>query len=67
MKYLIILLLFYGCGSDTRFYVKTIESTKSNECNYRVYQVGSVPPESFIITDSCGKYQVGDTLKLVKK
>ena len=67
MKYLTILLLFCGCSTEPTFTVYDFVSTENNTCEYRICQLGSGPKECFTITDSCGLYQVGDTLKLIKK
>ncbi len=67
MKYLIILLLFCGCSTEPKFTVYDFTSTENNTCEYRICQLGSIPKECSTITDSCGLYQVGDTLILIKK
>lgn len=67
MKYLIILLLFYSCRTSPEFIVSKVQSTTSGICDYGIHQTGDGPVDFITITDSCGLYQVGDTLKLIKK
>lgn len=68
MKYLIILLLtFYSCRTDSQFIVEKIESNHTNRCDYWICQTGNGPSECITIKDTCGLYQVGDTLTLIKK
>lgn len=72
MKYLFILgialtLSSCNCSSRTCFTVSDFESDSGNTCSYRLHHGGKTDGGVFIcIIDTCGKYQVGDTLTLSK-
>ena len=64
---LLIAILLVGCGMLDQEWrnpivVRRIES-KNGLCNYYVNQIGDI---TFIV-DSCGKFNVGDTIKFIKK
>lgn len=60
---LIISVIVFGCSFvDSNLVVREIKSTSDNLCEY---WVSGVP--FAIVYDSCDCYDVGDTLKFVKK
>lgn len=74
----IALITIYSCGYKSpnfRGNVVVIEigQSVSGECYYIVNgsSTGSfsqiLSPSESLIYDSCGKYQIGDTLKIIKK
>lgn len=44
--------------------ITSIDKGEKGQCKYRVYISGWI--NSWLV-DSCGKFQVGDTIKIVKK
>lgn len=70
MKQLLVLcLLFTGCQCKNKnaFVVMRYESQSENFCNYYLHRDCYIFEDRLQIVDSCGKYQVGDTLILNKK
>lgn len=79
MKKLIIsilsLFLLMGCGYATmnfkdKMIIKEIQVTNGNLCRYYGHGDGTtLAPTStyFQFTDTCGKFQIGDTVYLIKK
>lgn len=57
MKYLFLMLLLCGCAEQTELKIKKISERNDGKCNY--YLGG----HAVYFTDSCGKYNIGDTLK----
>lgn len=70
MKQLLVLcLLFAGCQdrNSNAFKVNTFEYHHGCFCTYYISQY-NIPTDRYLqIVDSCGKYQVGDTLTLNKR
>lgn len=67
MKQLLVLcLLFAGCQCPNRnaFVVNKYESHNGNFCNYYLSRECYLFEDRLQVVDSCGKFQVGDTLML---
>lgn len=72
IKYLFILGLIFtlsscNCSNRTYFTVYDFQSDIGNKCMYSLHHGGRADGGIYIsIIDTCGKYQVGDTLTLSK-
>ena len=67
-KILVILALFTSCSryKPGNMYVSSIEGPYSdNMCNYSV--TGSYSITDVVIQDTCGKFNIGDMLDIVKR
>lgn len=77
MKKVVLLLLLSSCGYapmdnySNQVIITKIDKSSSNACSY--YGIGNTnlvsTPTSFHFKfrDTCGKFQIGDTLNIVKK
>lgn len=65
-KLLIISILLSGCKCkyENKFIVNSFESKPDGKCMYVLIRPDN--DYNIMIIDSCGKYQVGDTLKIGK-
>jgi hypothetical protein len=76
LSIVIAMLLFTSCDDSnypmnnySRFIVYKIAKTKSGKCLYSVTNkhVSVAGDNYFSFYDTCSKYQIGDTLKIVKQ
>lgn len=68
-KLLLLSILLTGCqcSSKSKFVVNNFEYYHENQCTYYISRF-NVPINNYLeIIDTCGKYQVGDTLILIKQ
>jgi len=75
IKLLFITIIFSSCGyapidNSKPVIITEIEQRTDNYCNYYGHGnkniVLTLTDNRFIFTDSCGKYQIGDTVKFKK-
>lgn len=70
MKYLLLLtaLLYFGCTDYNPRVVYKVEYYKKDQCTYYTQTTTSLAKyDNYTFIDTCGKFNIGDTLILTKK
>lgn len=67
LLFLLLTLSSCNCSNRTYFIVLDFQSESENLCSYRLHHGGEFDEGVYIrMIDTCGKYNVGDTLKFKK-